>query len=77
MSRKCFLALGLFALLTDFGCRVDIFVRQQWTDNRLNISGLFEGKEEYVTRPPEYIDYLWQPDPYILNSKVSGKLPAK
>lgn len=60
-----------------FVFRVDIFVRQQWTDMRLNISGLFEAGDEYVTRPPEYIDNLWQPDPYILNSKVSGKQNSK
>jgi hypothetical protein len=33
---------------------------------------IFEDGDDYVTLPPEFFDNLWQPDPYILNSKVSG-----
>lgn len=53
--------------------RVDIFVRQQWTEPRLIMpEDIFEEGDDYVTLPPEFFDNLWQPDPYILNSKISG-----
>lgn len=51
-----------------------MFVRQQWTEPRLQIpDAIFEDGEDYVTLPPEFFDKLWQPDPYIINSKVSGE----
>lgn len=34
---------------------------------------IFEEGDDYVTLPPEFFDNLWQPDPYILNSKISGE----
>lgn len=50
-----------------------MFVRQQWTEPRLHMpDAIFEDGEDYVTLPPEFFDNLWQPDPYIINSKVSG-----
>ncbi|XP_063233163.1 glycine receptor subunit alpha-2 [Bacillus rossius redtenbacheri] len=56
----------------DMDFRVDMFVRQRWTESRLNMTDdLFEDGDDYVTLPPQFFDNLWQPDPYILNSKVS------
>ncbi|XP_026280072.1 glycine receptor subunit alphaZ1 isoform X3 [Frankliniella occidentalis] len=56
----------------DMDFRVDMFVRQQWTEPRLHMpDAIFEDGEDYVTLPPEFFDKLWQPDPYIINSKVS------
>ncbi|KAL7289818.1 glycine receptor subunit alphaZ1 [Trichogramma pretiosum] len=56
----------------DMDFRVDMFVSQTWTEARLRLSDeVFEDDDDYVTLPPEFIDNLWQPDPYFLNSKVS------
>ncbi|XP_049837431.1 glycine receptor subunit alpha-4 isoform X1 [Schistocerca gregaria] len=56
----------------DMDFRVDMFVRQKWTESRLDMpNALFEEGDDYVTLPPEFVDNLWQPDPYILNAKVS------
>ncbi|KDR22803.1 glycine receptor subunit alpha-1 [Zootermopsis nevadensis] len=56
----------------DMDFRVDMFVRQRWTESRLHMpDDIFEDGDDYVTLPPEFFDNLWQPDPYILNSKVS------
>ncbi|PNF21536.1 hypothetical protein B7P43_G12716 [Cryptotermes secundus] len=56
----------------DMDFRVDMFVRQRWTESRLDMpDDIFEDGDDYVTLPPEFFDNLWQPDPYILNSKVS------
>ena len=52
---------------------VDMFVRQSWMESRLTLpNDIFEEGDDYVTLPPEFFDSLWQPDPYFLNSKVSG-----
>lgn len=52
--------------------RIDMFVRQRWTESRLHLpDDLFEEGDDYVTLPSEFVDNLWQPDPYILNAKVS------
>jgi glycine receptor alpha-2 len=51
-----------------------MFIYQTWTESRLRLPlDIFEDDEDYVTLPPEFFDNLWQPDPYFLNSKVSGK----
>ncbi|XP_047121478.1 glycine receptor subunit alpha-4 isoform X3 [Schistocerca piceifrons] len=56
----------------DMDFRVDMFVRQKWMESRLDMpNALFEEGDDYVTLPPEFVDNLWQPDPYILNAKVS------
>lgn len=58
----------------DMDFRVDMFVHQKWTEPRLTLSDdLFEDGDDFVTLPPEFFEYLWQPDPYFLNSKVSGE----
>ncbi|XP_049791180.1 uncharacterized protein LOC126198710 isoform X4 [Schistocerca nitens] len=58
----------------DMDFRVDMFVRQKWTESRLDMpNALFEEGDDYVTLPPEFVDNLWQPDPYILNAKVSDR----
>ena len=50
-----------------------MFIYQTWTESRLRMPlDIFEDGEEYITLPPEFFDNLWQPDPYFLNSKVSG-----
>ncbi|XP_066592093.1 glycine receptor subunit alphaZ1 [Prorops nasuta] len=56
----------------DMDFRVDMFVRQSWTESRLHMpNNIFEEGDDYVTLPPGFFDSLWQPDPYFLNSKVS------
>lgn len=51
-----------------------MFVSQSWTESRLNMpQDIFEKDDDYVILPTEFFDNLWQPDPYFLNSKVSGK----
>ncbi|XP_047003759.1 glycine receptor subunit alpha-2 isoform X3 [Schistocerca americana] len=58
----------------DMDFRVDMFVRQKWMESRLDMpNALFEEGDDYVTLPPEFVDNLWQPDPYILNAKVSDR----
>lgn len=53
---------------------VDMFVSQSWIESRFDMSqNIFEEDDDYVILPPEVFDNLWQPDPYFLNSKVSGK----
>ncbi|XP_044730107.1 glycine receptor subunit alpha-4 isoform X2 [Chrysoperla carnea] len=55
----------------DMDFRIDMFVRQKWTEPRLRITdSIFEEGDDYVTLPPEFFDNLWQPDPYFFNSKV-------
>jgi len=52
-----------------------MFVSQSWIESRLNMSeDIFEEDDDYVILTQEFFDNLWQPDPYFLNSKVSGKL---
>ncbi|XP_046816570.1 glycine receptor subunit alphaZ1 isoform X2 [Vespa crabro] len=56
----------------DMDFRVDMFVRQSWTESRLYmLDDIFEEGDDYVIFPSEFYDNLWQPDPYFLNSKVS------
>jgi len=53
---------------------VDMFVSQSWIETRLDTpQDIFEEDDDYVILPPKFFDNLWQPDPYFLNSKVSGK----
>lgn len=33
---------------------------------------IFEQDDDHVILPPAFFDNLWQPDPYFLNSKISG-----
>jgi hypothetical protein len=52
-----------------------MFVHQKWTESRLELRDeIFEEDDDYVTLGPEFAEFLWQPDPYFLNSKVAGKL---
>ncbi|KAG7196593.1 hypothetical protein KM043_013083 [Ampulex compressa] len=56
----------------DMDFRVDMFVRQSWTESRLIMSNdIFEEGDDYVTLPQEFFDSLWQPDAYFLNAKVT------
>ncbi|XP_035733876.1 glycine receptor subunit alphaZ1-like isoform X1 [Vespa mandarinia] len=56
----------------DMDFRVDMFIRQSWTESRLYmLDDIFEEGDDYVIFPSEFYDNLWQPDPYFLNSKVS------
>lgn len=58
----------------DMDFRVDMFIHQKWTESRLNISeDIFEEGDDYVTLLPDFFLDLWQPDPYFLNSKISGE----
>lgn len=54
--------------------RVDMFIRQTWSESRLQLpDDIFEEGDDHVTLPPEFFDNLWHPDPYFLNSKVTGE----
>ncbi|KAK7794554.1 hypothetical protein R5R35_009673 [Gryllus longicercus] len=56
----------------DMDFRIDMFVRQRWAEPRLRMpNDIFEEGDDSVTLPSEFVDNLWQPDPYILNAKVS------
>lgn len=69
--------LDTIIMYTNF-YRVDMFIRQQWTESRLIMpSHIFEDGDDYVTFPPQFFDNLWQPDPYFINSKVVGKINVK
>lgn len=51
-----------------------MFIRQTWSESRLQLpEDIFEEGDDHVTLPPEFFDNLWHPDPYFLNSKVTGK----
>ncbi|XP_045492202.1 glycine receptor subunit alpha-1 isoform X1 [Colias croceus] len=57
----------------DMDFRVDMFIRQTWLESRLQLpDDIFEEGDDHVTLPPEFFDNLWHPDPYFLNSKVTG-----
>ncbi|GBP40618.1 Glycine receptor subunit alpha-2 [Eumeta japonica] len=57
--------------------RVDMFIRQTWRETRLQLpEDIFEEGDDHVTLPPEFFDNLWHPDPYFLNSKVTGSNPV-
>lgn len=52
-----------------------MFIRQTWSESRLQLpEDIFEEGDDHVTLPPEFFDNLWHPDPYFLNSKVTGEL---
>lgn len=52
-----------------------MFVHQKWVESRLDLhDDIFEEGDDHVILPPEFFDNLWQPDPYFLNSKISGNL---
>ncbi|KPJ06084.1 Glycine receptor subunit alpha-1 [Papilio machaon] len=56
----------------DMDFRVDMFIRQTWSESRLQLpDDIFEEGDDHVTLPPEFFDNLWHPDPYFLNSKVT------
>ncbi|KAI8439920.1 hypothetical protein MSG28_001378 [Choristoneura fumiferana] len=56
----------------DMDFRVDMFIRQTWSESRLQLpEDIFEEGDDHVTLPPEFFDNLWHPDPYFLNSKVT------
>ncbi|KAI8439923.1 hypothetical protein MSG28_001378 [Choristoneura fumiferana] len=60
----------------DMDFRVDMFIRQTWSESRLQLpEDIFEEGDDHVTLPPEFFDNLWHPDPYFLNSKVTGTGP--
>lgn len=62
------------SLIQSFPFRVDMFIRQTWRESRLQLpEDIFEEGDDHVTLPPEFFDNLWHPDPYFLNSKVTGK----
>jgi glycine receptor alpha-2 len=51
-----------------------MFVHQKWIESRLELRDeIFEEDDDYVTLGPEFAEFLWQPDPYFLNSKVAGE----
>lgn len=51
-----------------------MFIRQTWSESRLQLpEDIFEEGDDHVTLPPEFFDNLWHPDPYFLNSKVTGE----
>lgn len=55
-----------------------MFMYQSWVDSRLRMpNDIFEEGDDSVTLPPEFFNNLWQPDPYFLNSKISGKFSCK
>ncbi|XP_066253513.1 glycine receptor subunit alpha-1 [Euwallacea similis] len=55
----------------DMDFRMDMFLKQQWTDARIRIpEEMFEFKDDSVTLPTQFFDSLWQPDLYFLSSKV-------
>lgn len=56
-----------------------MFVHQKWVESRLDLhDDIFEEGDDHVILPPEFFDNLWQPDPYFLNSKISGRcLPTR
>lgn len=50
-----------------------MFIRQTWRESRLQLpEDIFEEGDDHVTLPPEFFENLWHPDPYFLNSKVTG-----
>lgn len=51
-----------------------MFIRQTWVESRLQLpNDIFEEGDDYVTLPSEFFDNLWHPDPYFLNSKITGR----
>ncbi|KAH1022687.1 glycine receptor subunit alpha-4 [Dendroctonus ponderosae] len=55
----------------DMDFRMDMFLKQQWTDARIRIpQEMFEYRDDSITLPSQFFDSLWQPDLYFLSSKV-------
>ncbi|KAF2898643.1 hypothetical protein ILUMI_07537 [Ignelater luminosus] len=55
----------------DMDFRMDMFLKQQWTDARLRIpEEMFEDGDDAFTLPTQFFESLWQPDLYFLNSKI-------
>ncbi|ERL88306.1 hypothetical protein D910_05693 [Dendroctonus ponderosae] len=58
----------------DMDFRMDMFLKQQWTDARIRIpQEMFEYRDDSITLPSQFFDSLWQPDLYFLSSKVVGE----
>lgn len=52
-----------------------MFITQEWQDARVKIpEEMFEYGDDSITLPSNFLEYLWQPDLYFLNSKVIGKI---
>ncbi|KAK5650392.1 hypothetical protein RI129_001421 [Pyrocoelia pectoralis] len=55
----------------DMDFRMDMLLKQEWIDPRLQIpDDLFDTGEDVVALPTHYFENLWQPDLYFLNSKI-------
>ncbi|KAK4882915.1 hypothetical protein RN001_006234 [Aquatica leii] len=55
----------------DMDFRMDMLLKQEWTDPRLRIPDeMFEIGEDAFALPAQLFENLWQPDLYFLNSKI-------
>ncbi|KAF5295111.1 hypothetical protein FQA39_LY13262 [Lamprigera yunnana] len=55
----------------DMDFRLDMLLKQEWTDPRLRIpEEMFEIGEDACALPAQLFENLWQPDLYFLNSKI-------
>lgn len=44
---------------------MDVYFRQSWNDPRLQ----FNDSDKYINTGPHYVNKLWLPDLYFMNSK--------